>query len=277
MDGHIKLHRQFVEWEWYKNINVKTLFIHMLLKANWKDGKFQGMEIPRGSFISSVDQLAVETGLTVSQIRTAIKNLILTGELTNKTTNKYTVFTVNNYSKYQQIDKQDDKQIASDSQSNSNQIATIEEKKEEKEVEEYKTLSASQQKKTDVIAFFEDIWKLYPVKRGKAAVSFSQQEKLYKIGYEPMRKAIERYAKDLERDASWRKPQNGSTFFNKGYADYLDDTYKAPVIPQDVKKPKPNQFHNFEQRDTDYDAMVLERVKERLKAAENEKIKEESP
>lgn len=31
-----------------------------------------------------------------------------------------------------------------------------------------------------------------------------------------------------------------------------------------VVKPSKNQFHNFEQRDTDYDTMVLERLKERL-------------
>lgn len=31
-----------------------------------------------------------------------------------------------------------------------------------------------------------------------------------------------------------------------------------------VAKPAKNQFHNFEQRDTNYDAMVLERLKERL-------------
>lgn len=38
-------------------------------------------------------------------------------------------------------------------------------------------------------------------------------------------------------------------------------TVRPPVQPKTVR----NQFHNFEQRDTDYDAMVLERVKERLK------------
>lgn len=38
-------------------------------------------------------------------------------------------------------------------------------------------------------------------------------------------------------------------------------TAKPPVQPKTGR----NQFHNFEQRDTDYDAMVLERVKERLK------------
>lgn len=30
-------------------------------------------------------------------------------------------------------------------------------------------------------------------------------------------------------------------------------------------KPKPNQFHNFHQRDTDYDALVMDQLKERLK------------
>ena len=29
-------------------------------------------------------------------------------------------------------------------------------------------------------------------------------------------------------------------------------------------KPAKNQFHNFEQRNTNYDAVVLERLKERL-------------
>ena len=31
-------------------------------------------------------------------------------------------------------------------------------------------------------------------------------------------------------------------------------------------KPAKNQFHNFEQRNTDYDGMVLERLKQRLDA-----------
>ncbi|MCI9046568.1 MAG: DnaD domain protein [Hungatella sp.] len=39
---------------------------------------------------------------------------------------------------------------------------------------------------------------------------------------------------------------------------------KRGAKPGDVVKPSKNQFHNFEQRDTDYDAMVLERLKERL-------------
>ena len=51
MDGHIKLYRKFLDWEWYQDINTKVLFIHMLMKANWKDGKFMGTTIPRGSIV----------------------------------------------------------------------------------------------------------------------------------------------------------------------------------------------------------------------------------
>ena len=36
------------------------------------------------------------------------------------------------------------------------------------------------------------------------------------------------------------------------------------VYALDTRKPKANKFQNFEQRQTDYDALVLEKVKERL-------------
>ncbi len=29
-DGFIKLHRKIIDWEWYDDINTKTLFIHIL-------------------------------------------------------------------------------------------------------------------------------------------------------------------------------------------------------------------------------------------------------
>lgn len=42
---------------------------------------------------------------------------------------------------------------------------------------------------------------------------------------------------------------------------------KSPVKPS-VTKPKNNQFHNFEQRDTNYDTMVLERLHKKLGGGE---------
>ena len=77
----IKMFTKFLNWEWYKDQNTKSLFIHCLLKANWKDGKFEGHDIPRGSFVTGRKKLAQELGLSEQEIRTALKHLISTKEL----------------------------------------------------------------------------------------------------------------------------------------------------------------------------------------------------
>lgn len=127
---YIKLSRKLMEWEWYSNINTCRLFIHMLLKANWKDGKFEGKVIPRGSFVSSLPKLAEETALTIREVRTAISHLKTTGEVTCKNYARYTVFTVNNYCSYQTSDTQTDSQATGKRHSNDMLTTTIEEKKE---------------------------------------------------------------------------------------------------------------------------------------------------
>lgn len=79
--------------------------------------------------------------------------------------------------------------------------------------------------KADALTLFEDLWKLYPSKKGKGQVSLAAKQRLFKVGHEEMVRAIGRYKADLEKDKDWRKLQNGSTFFNSGYIDYLDENY----------------------------------------------------
>ena len=79
----------------------------------------------------------------------------------------------------------------------------------------------------DARALFEDLWKLYPSKKGKGQVSDTKKKELLKIGLEEMTRAIDRYKAGLEKDSKWRNPQNGSTFFNSGYKDYLDCNYEG--------------------------------------------------
>lgn len=131
--GFIKIHRKIIEWPWYLDINTKVLFIHMLLKANWKDGRFRNTTVPRGSFVSSLDKLSEETSLTKREIRTAISHLKTTGEVTVKTTNRYSIFTVKNYELYQRDDTQSD--INATDRCHPNDILTtpIEEKRRKEE------------------------------------------------------------------------------------------------------------------------------------------------
>jgi len=100
--------------------------------------------------------------------------------------------------------------------------------------------------KADALALYERLWKLFPNKKGKGRVSDAQKMKLLKIGYEEMTRAIERYQEELKKD-SWRKMQNGSTFFNSGYVDYLDANYEPGRI-----QTKRSGFNSFEQNNYDF-------------------------
>ena len=80
--------------------------------------------------------------------------------------------------------------------------------------------------KADIDSFFDSLWQIYPVKKGKGQVSDAKRKKLYEIGEAEMHRAIHRYLTELKKDADWRKPQNGGTFFNSGYVDYLDANFE---------------------------------------------------
>lgn len=124
MSGFITLHRKLLDWEWYNDINTKTLFIHCLLKANWEDKNWRGLNIKRGSFVTSYDGLSKETNLTIQQIRTAIFKLSKTQEINIQTTNKYTLLSVVKYEDYQSLEiKSTHKQQTNNTQNNK-QITT---------------------------------------------------------------------------------------------------------------------------------------------------------
>lgn len=82
--------------------------------------------------------------------------------------------------------------------------------------------------KKDIEDFFDSAWKLYPKKEGKGQVSKTQKDKLYKIGIEEIGRAVARYIQSKE-GTDKKFLQNGSTFFNSGYIDYMDDNYKLDV------------------------------------------------
>ena len=122
--GWVKLHRSLIDWEWYSDINTTRLFVHLLLTANHKDNNWRGITIKRGSRLTSLDKLSTETNLSVSKIRTSIKKLILTNEIASESHTQHTVFIIKNYDDYQTSDKQNDKPVTNESQTNDKPIAT---------------------------------------------------------------------------------------------------------------------------------------------------------
>ena len=101
MSGWIKIHRQIIEWEWFTDTTTFRVFLQLLLKANHKEKKYRGMVLKVGTIITSRDILALETRLSVQQVRTALDKLKSTNEITIKTSSQGTIIEVVNYSKYQ--------------------------------------------------------------------------------------------------------------------------------------------------------------------------------
>lgn len=115
-DGWIKIHRTLLEWEWYDDQNTFRVFIHLLLTANHKPNKWHGIAVGVGQKITSYAKLSEELGLSIQSVRSALENLRSTGEITSKSTNKYTVISINNYEAYQQTNKQTNKQVTNKQQ-----------------------------------------------------------------------------------------------------------------------------------------------------------------
>ena len=128
----IKIHNKLLDWEWASCPETMALWIHILLRANYEDKRWQGITIPRGSFVTSVDNLASTTGLSAQQVRTSLKRLISTSEITSKSTNRFTIITVCKYDSYQlneeSINKQNNKpnnnQATNEQQTDNKQITT---------------------------------------------------------------------------------------------------------------------------------------------------------
>lgn len=116
----IKLNRKILKWEWYSDPCTRSVFIHCLLKANWKPGKWHGYQYQRGQFITSLSSLSSELGLSVKNVRTALDHLKSTGELADWHDSKIRMITVVNYERYQSTGSLP----ASDRQAGGNQAAS---------------------------------------------------------------------------------------------------------------------------------------------------------
>ena len=212
--GFIQLHRKIVEWEWYQNTNTFRLFVHCLLMANFTDGRFEGKEIKRGQFVTSLDQLAKQTSLSVRQVRVALDHLILTGELTNKSYTKYRVITVVKYDAYQNNDKQIDNQVTNKRQTNDNQMT---DKRQQYNNNNNNNKEIMEKGNNNISCLFDQFWKAYPRKESKpTAKKAFEKIKPDEELLQKMLTAIERFKKtDQWQEDGGRFIPHPSTWLNQ--------------------------------------------------------------
>ena len=140
MAGFVKLHRKFLDWEWFDEPDMVKFFIYLMLKVNHTDKQWRGITIRRGQTVTSYSNLQRDTGLKTQRIRTILKRLKSTREITCKSTNKFTIITLVNYNTYGEYtntvnkpsNRPSNNQATNHQQSNNNQLTTTKECKERK-------------------------------------------------------------------------------------------------------------------------------------------------
>jgi len=141
-DGWIKIHKKFLTWEWWDSSDMVQIFLYLLLSANFKESRYQGHTIKRGQLVSGRKKIAEDCSLSEQTVRTCLKRLKSTNEITITSTSKYSIITICNYSRYQgdnflinqQINQVSNQQLTSNQPATNQQLTTSEEYKKEKNI-----------------------------------------------------------------------------------------------------------------------------------------------
>lgn len=214
------------------------VWIYFLLKANYQDGKWHGIDVPRGSLITSIDTICKDTGLSRQSVRTCISKLKSTHEITITSTHKYSVINICKYDKYNinidftntQPNTQPNQQITQ-FQHSANTVPTLlkEDNKDNnnnKETKEEELTNVSKKKdasgnNTDNkdAEFIERMYKLYPTKCPKRNMSLGKSSR----DKDRIAKLLKKYTKEqiefvinreIEEKFGKHYMQNFSTFLN---------------------------------------------------------------
>lgn len=148
--GWIKLHRKIVEWEWYTETSTFAVFMHLILTCNFKPTRWRGVELEPGETIKALITLAEETKLSLQTVRTAIKRLKSTGELTQRQHGKHRILKLKSYSAYQLANTEANNELTSNQQGTNIESTLDKERKKEKKEKNVKKKGGTPSQKMEL-------------------------------------------------------------------------------------------------------------------------------
>ena len=102
--GYIRLWRKSLDAGWIRNHKLWAFWSYCLLKASYREyDAVVGLQIIHllpGQFIFGRKKASQETGLTEREVRTIVEFLRKAGNLTIKTTNRFSIITIMNWHTY---------------------------------------------------------------------------------------------------------------------------------------------------------------------------------
>lgn len=234
MAGWLKLHRTISDWEWYTDANVMRLFLHLLIKANYKPSRFRGFDVPVGSVVAGRTALSAQLGMSEQQVRTALDKLLSTNEITINSTNKFSIISICCWDKYQDDNQQDNHQVTNKQPTDNQQVTTSKEGNKDTR-EEGKNITAI----SEPIQFAQ-WYESYPRKIGKKAAEKAFNSAIKSgVTIEQLTQGVAAYNQEIkDAGTSTQYIKHPSTWLNQGC--YDDD--HAQIVHdnagRDNKKPR---------------------------------------
>lgn len=99
--GYIRLYRSLLTWEWFRDSPTLHVFLYLLLTACFAPIRREGVALAAGQLITARRQIAERTGLSEQQVRTALKRLVSTREITIEPGSRFSLVTLHNFARYQ--------------------------------------------------------------------------------------------------------------------------------------------------------------------------------
>ncbi len=262
MEGYIKAYRSMLDNPVVcKDSEYFAVWCYLLLNATHKEQPvlFKGKKIilKPGQLITGRIKIAEHFKISESKVQRILKNFESEQQIEQQISNKNRLITILHWDLYQCSEQQIEQQVNNNRTTTEQQVNTNKNDKNDKNERNINNVLRDK----EATELFEKLWKLFPNKKGKGQVSLTAKRRLLKVGLEEMTRAIDRYISELEKDSEWRRPQNGSTFFNSGYVDYLDCNY----VPQKAVKTgvKKNSFNNIPEHDYDFNELEKQLLQRR--------------
>ena len=187
--GWVKIHRKFLDWGWYSSSKHKSVFLDLLIHANYEPSEFMGIKRERGQLTTSYGSIASRCGLTVQNVRTVLKDLISTREVTVENKRICSLITIACWDDYQLGNTEANTQVTSVQHSPNSQVTTTKKLRSKEVKNKEKTPpTSSSKKKTNEPITDDDIYNSFPVsssstKKEKISPSFDDWDDLVRQYY----------------------------------------------------------------------------------------------
>lgn len=100
---YLKIPYSVLDCGWRSSPNTFLVFIYLMLLANRKPHLYKDGVIDRGEVLASYEFLADYTGLSLQNVRTAIKNLKKANMISHRKIDRTNVFRIIKYMDYQSL------------------------------------------------------------------------------------------------------------------------------------------------------------------------------